>query len=110
MMTTKILITGTAGFIGFHLAKRLVERGDTVVGIDFSSPVRLMEYIPAIENTIGREAKKEFLPMKIDDVPRIEADVTDLIKNLGYKPNTPVQKGIEKFIQWYKSFFMIHSE
>jgi nucleoside-diphosphate-sugar epimerase len=43
--------------------------------------------------------------MQPGDVPRTEADVTDLVENLGYKPDTPVQNGIEKFIKWYKSYF-----
>lgn len=70
----------------------------------------LLHTLAAIEKTIGKEAQKEFLPMQPGDVPRTEADVTDLVENLGYKPNTPVQKRIENFIKWYKSFFMIHSE
>ena len=70
-----------------------------------SSPVPLMEYIAAIESALGKTAQKEFLPMQPEDVPRTEADVTDLAENLGYKPDTPVQMGIEKFINWYKSYF-----
>ncbi len=76
-----------------------------VYNIGNSSPVPLMEYIAAIEKTIGSEAKKEFLPMQPGDVPRTEADVTDLIEDLGYKPNTPVQIGIKQFIEWYKTYF-----
>jgi UDP-glucuronate 4-epimerase len=72
-----------------------------------SSPVPLMEYIASIEKTLGKEAQKEFLPMQPGDVPRTEADVTDLMKDLNYKPNTPVQIGIENFISWYKSYFGI---
>jgi UDP-glucuronate 4-epimerase len=64
-----------------------------------------MEYIASIEKTLGKEAQKEFLPMQPGDVPRTEADVTDLMKDLNYKPNTPVQIGIENFISWYKSYF-----
>lgn len=72
---------------------------------------------------LGKTAQKEFLPgellltglpgmiyltglpMQSGDVPRTEADVTDLVENLGYKPDTPVQIGIERFIDWYKSYF-----
>jgi nucleoside-diphosphate-sugar epimerase len=43
--------------------------------------------------------------MQPGDVPRTEADVTDLVKNLGYKPDTPVKKGIERFIEWYRDYF-----
>jgi nucleoside-diphosphate-sugar epimerase len=72
---------------------------------------------------LGKTTKKEFLPgmiyltglpgelpltglpMQPGDVPRTEADVTDLVDNLGYKPNTPVGTGIERFIKWYKQYF-----
>jgi UDP-glucuronate 4-epimerase len=76
-----------------------------IYNIGNSSPVPLMEYIASIEKTLGKEAQKEFLPMQPGDVPRTEADVTDLMKDLNYKPNTPVQIGIENFISWYKSYF-----
>ena len=46
--------------------------------------------------------------MQPGDVPRTEADVSDLVEELGYKPDTPVQKGIENFIEWYKKYFGIH--
>jgi len=76
-----------------------------------------MEYIAAIETALNKTAQKEFLPgellltglpMQPGDVPRTEADVTDLVEDLGYKPNTAVQKGIERFIKWYKSYFNIN--
>ncbi len=76
-----------------------------IYNIGNSSPVQLMDYISAIENALGKTAVKEFLPMQPGDVPRTEADVTDLEKDLGYRPDTPVQKGIEEFIEWYKSYF-----
>jgi UDP-glucuronate 4-epimerase len=76
-----------------------------VYNIGNSSPVQLMEYIGAIEQFIGKTAQKEFLPMQAGDVPRTQADVTDLVENLDYKPSTTVQKGIAKFIEWYKSYF-----
>ena len=78
-----------------------------IYNIGNSSPVQLMEYIKAIEDTLGKTAQKEFLPMQPGDVPRTEADVTDLVENLGYKPDTPTAKGIERFIEWYKTCFKI---
>ncbi len=77
-----------------------------IYNIGNSSPVQLMEYIAAIEQALGKTAKKEYLPMQPGDVPRTEADVTDLVENLGYKPDTPVSVGIKKFITWYKSYFI----
>lgn len=78
-----------------------------IYNIGNSSPVQLMEYISAIEKTLGKEAKKEFLPMQPGDVPRTEADVTDLVKDIGYKPTTKVEEGIREFIEWYKEFYSI---
>jgi UDP-glucuronate 4-epimerase len=76
-----------------------------VYNIGNSSPVQLMEYIAAIEKQLGKTAQKEFLPMQPGDVPRTDADITDLMANLGYKPDTPVEKGIERFVAWYKNYF-----
>lgn len=76
-----------------------------IYNIGNSSPVQLMEYIAAIEKTLGKTARKEFLPMQPGDVPRTEADVTDLVEDLGYRPDTPVQAGIEKFVEWYREYF-----
>ncbi len=78
-----------------------------IYNIGNSSPVQLMEYISAIEKTLGKKAKKEFLPMQPGDVPRTEADVTDLVKDIGYKPTTKVEEGIREFIEWYKEFYSI---
>lgn len=78
-----------------------------VYNIGNSSPVQLMDFITAIENSLGKEAKKNFMEMQPGDVPRTEADVTDLEENLSYKPDTPVQKGIDSFIQWYRDYYSI---
>ncbi|MGC9332028.1 MAG: NAD-dependent epimerase [Bacteroidales bacterium] len=76
-----------------------------VYNIGNSSPVQLMEYIAAIEKHLGKTATKELMPMQPGDVPCTNADVTDLMVNLGYKPDTPVEKGIERFVAWYKEYF-----
>jgi len=78
-----------------------------VYNIGNASPVPLTEYIAAIEAALGKMAEKEFLPMQPGDVPRTEADVTDLMRDLGYKPSTPIKTGIEKFTAWYKTYFGI---
>ncbi|MGM0376093.1 MAG: NAD-dependent epimerase [Bacteroidota bacterium] len=82
-----------------------VEAPYKIYNIGNSSPVPLMDYIAAIENILGKTAKKEFLPMQPGDVPKTEADVTALENDLGYKPGTPVENGIAKFIEWYKAYF-----
>ncbi len=64
-----------------------------------------MDYIAALENALGIKAQMELLPLQIGDVPDTYADVTDLVEQFDYKPNTPVQKGIAKFVEWYRQYF-----
>jgi UDP-glucuronate 4-epimerase len=77
-----------------------------IYNIGNSAPVKLMDYIKAIENKLGKTAKKEYLPLQPGDVPHTEADVADLIEDLRYKPCTMVEEGIEKFIEWYENFYV----
>lgn len=72
-----------------------------------NQPVPLMEFIETIENVLGKKAKKEFLPMQLGDVPSTFADVHDLVSDIGFKPNTPIKEGIEKFMKWYLDYYGI---
>ncbi|KAB2872350.1 MAG: NAD-dependent epimerase [Bacteroidales bacterium] len=76
-----------------------------VYNIGNSSPVKLLDFIEAIENATGYKALKNFLPLQAGDVPATWADVTDLIENFNYRPNTPIQKGVNEFVSWYKEFY-----
>ena len=76
-----------------------------VYNIGNQNPVQLMDFISAIEETLGKTAEKQLLPMQPGDVPATKADVADLVEDLGYKPATPVKEGIEKFLEWYKAYF-----
>lgn len=76
-----------------------------VYNIGNNNPVKLMDFITAIEYKLGRKIEKNFLPLQAGDVPATYADVTDLVEDLGYKPATAVQDGINKFIDWYLDFF-----
>ena len=78
-----------------------------IYNIGNNSPVRLMDFINAIEIAIGKKSIKNLLPLQPGDVPASHADVTDLIEDLGYAPNTPIQEGINKFIDWYMGFYNI---
>ncbi len=78
-----------------------------VYNIGNGSPVKLMDFIEAIEETLGKKAKKNLLPMQPGDVPSTWADTSDLEKDLGYKPYTPVKEGIKKFIEWYRKFYNV---
>jgi len=78
-----------------------------VYNIGNGSPVKLMDFIEAIEETLGKTAKKNLLPMQPGDVPSTWADTSDLERDLGYKPYTPVKEGIKKFIEWYRKFYNV---
>lgn len=77
-----------------------------VYNIGNNQSVKLMDFIQSIEDCLGIEAKKDMLPMQPGDVLRTWADVDDLIKDHGYRPNTPVKVGIRHFIDWYKNYYV----
>lgn len=81
-----------------------------IYNIGNNNPIKLMDFISAIENKLGCTIKKNFLPIQAGDVPATFADVQDLIDDLDYKPETPIQEGIDKFIDWYLDFFNIDME
>ena len=76
-----------------------------IYNIGNSSPVQLMDFIKAIEKALGKKAKKKMMEMQPGDVPNTHSDVKDLMKDLNYKPNTPVKKGIKRFVEWYKYYY-----
>ncbi len=70
-----------------------------------NAPVELMRYIECIENALGKKAQKNLLPMQAGDVPDTFADVDDLVRDVGYKPATPVEEGVKKFVDWYVGYY-----
>ena len=78
-----------------------------VYNIGNSEPVELMDYVRALEKAFGKEAQKEFLPMQAGDVLATYADVSDLIKDIGYQPKTNIYDGIEKFVNWYRNYYSL---
>jgi UDP-glucuronate 4-epimerase len=76
-----------------------------VYNIGNNAPVQLMRYIAAIEGALGKTAFKKFLPLQAGDVPDTYADVEDLVREFDYKPNTPVEEGIQQFVAWYRAYF-----
>lgn len=70
-------------------------------------PVKLLDFIEALEESIGKKAEKIFLPMQPGDVPSTWADVDDLIRDTGYKPKTGIKEGVMEFVKWYKNFYNI---
>lgn len=78
-----------------------------VFNVGNSRPVALMRYIEALEKAIGREARKNFLPMQPGDVPATSADTSDLAAWVDFKPNTPVEVGVPRFVEWYRRHYGI---
>lgn len=78
-----------------------------VYNIGNQHPTRLMDYIACIENAIGREAKKDFLPMQPGDVYQTYADSSALGEATGFKPDTPLQTGIDRTVAWFKDFYKL---
>ncbi|CAI1594111.1 NAD-dependent epimerase [Serratia proteamaculans] len=76
-----------------------------VYNIGNSSPVKLMEYISALEQALGIEARKNMLPMQPGDVLDTSADTVELYRVIGFKPETSVEEGVKRFVEWYKSFY-----
>ncbi len=70
-----------------------------------NNPVDLMHFIACIEKALGLEAKKNFLPLQPGDVPKTYANVDALVADVGFKPATPIEDGIAKFIAWYRSYY-----
>ena len=70
-------------------------------------PVPLMHYLHVLEERLGRKAKIELLPMQAGDVPDTSADTEDLILDLGFKPSTSVEIGMDRFVRWYRDYYKV---
>ena len=75
--------------------------------IGSNNPVELSRFIEVLEECLGRKAEKNYLPMQPGDVPATYADVQDLINDVGYQPETPVETGIRNFVDWYRDFYQV---
>lgn len=80
-----------------------------IYNIGNNAPVKLMDFIEAIERKLGKRIQKNLLPLQAGDVPATYADVSDLVEDLGYQPATPIQEGIDRFVEWYVQFFGIRT-
>ncbi|MEO0996401.1 MAG: NAD-dependent epimerase [Pseudomonadota bacterium] len=76
-----------------------------IYNIGNSTPVDLLDYIRAIEKALGRKAAMNMLPLQPGDVPDTYADVDDLIADVDYRPATPVEEGVAKFVDWYRDYY-----
>lgn len=76
-----------------------------IYNIGNNQPVQLMRYIEVLEECLGRKAQKNFLPMQLGDVPETFADIDDLVKDVGYRPATPVEVGVRNFVDWFCQYY-----
>jgi UDP-glucuronate 4-epimerase len=78
-----------------------------IYNIGNQKPVELMRYIEVLEECLGRKAEKNLLPLQLGDVPDTWADVEDLVEDVGYRPNTPVEVGVRNFVDWYLDYYKV---
>ena len=78
-----------------------------IYNIGNNAPVDLMKFIETIENALGKTAEKNMLPIQPGDVESTYADTSELIKYFNYKPYTPLDQGVSKFVKWYREFYNI---
>ncbi|KKD37162.1 MAG: NAD-dependent epimerase [Limnoraphis robusta] len=76
-----------------------------IYNIGNNKPVELLRMIEVLENCIGKQAVKEMLPMQPGDVPITYANVDALVQDVGFSPDTPIEVGIERFVEWYRTYY-----
>ncbi len=72
-----------------------------------NQPVELLRFIEVLEEVLGKKAVKNMLPMQAGDVPATYADIGDLMRDVGFKPSTPIEEGLRKFVEWYKQYHKV---
>jgi UDP-glucuronate 4-epimerase len=73
--------------------------------IGSNRPIELLRYIEVLEHCLGRRAERIMKPLQIGDVPDTCADVAELIADIGYKPDTPIEVGVRNFVEWFKGYY-----
>jgi len=76
-----------------------------IYNIGNQQPIELMRYIEVIEECVGKKAEKNMLPLQPGDVPDTYADTEDLVRDVGYKPDTTIETGVRKFVDWYLEYY-----
>ncbi|MDE7282859.1 MAG: GDP-mannose 4,6-dehydratase, partial [Lachnospiraceae bacterium] len=75
-----------------------------------NKPEKLMDFIETLEKCLGRKAVKEFLPMQPGDVYRTYADVSGLMQDYDFKPDTTIEEGLSRFVEWYREYYKVNEE
>ncbi|HFQ89225.1 MAG TPA: NAD-dependent epimerase [Desulfobulbus sp.] len=78
-----------------------------IYNIGNNAKEKLMRYVEVLEDCLGKKAKKNFLPMQAGDVPATYANVDDLVREIGFKPDTPIEVGIRNFVDWYREYYQV---
>ena len=78
-----------------------------VYNIGNNRPVKLLRYIEVLEDALGRKAVLDLQPMQKGDVPATMADVSALEQDVGYRPATPIEVGIPRFVEWYRNYYKV---
>ncbi len=78
-----------------------------IYNIGNNEPVELLHYIEVLEDCLGRKAEKNMLPLQLGDVPDTYADITDLVAETGYQPETSVEEGVRRFVEWYLDYYQV---
>ncbi len=76
-----------------------------IYNIGNNQPVPLLRYIEVLEDCLGRKAQKNFLPLQPGDVPETFADIDDLVRDVGYRPATPIEEGVRQFVDWFCEYY-----
>jgi UDP-glucuronate 4-epimerase len=76
-----------------------------IYNIGNNQPVELTDFIAAIEAAVGKTARKEMREMQAGDVPATYADIDDLIRDVGFRPDTPLETGIRRFVEWFRDYY-----
>ncbi len=72
-----------------------------------NNPVKLARFIEVLENCLGKKAEKNLLSMQAGDVPATYADVDDLMRDVGFRPATPLEEGVKRFVDWYRCYYRV---
>jgi len=78
-----------------------------IYNIGSNRPVELLRYIEVLEDCLGKKAEKNLLPLQPGDVPDTYADVDALVEDVGYRPSTPVEEGVRRFVDWYRGYYKV---
>ena len=78
-----------------------------VYNIGNNRPAKLMDFIQILENCLGKEAQKELVAIQPGDVPETYADIDDLARDFGFSPNTPLEVGLARFVEWYRHYYQV---